>query len=619
MEKNALSFEASLLSVYKLFKDNAYVIPAYQRDYSWDTEQWEQLWNDLIDFKNVAAEEHFLGPLIVTPSEDGGDVFEVIDGQQRLTTLQIIISIIRDCWIQMGDKNVSISGVSVPNKQMTSDLIFSLTPAVRHNFVPNKHLKKIFKDFIQTPFGQEGRKTFENKEALLSYAYNDRATEVVRAYKYFFQKIISLGEEDLRKFESYLLHKVRLLAVKAGGSSNAFLLFETLNYRGLELTQTDLVKSYLFSRIILEDSDDNYVNEWDRVVDNIGSKSPDLFLRHYLLLSSKNVLKRDIYAEIKKRYKSREEAIAFVNDLAKFSSLYSYLVREQEFEGQNRQILNVLFDDLALLNVDTQNIYLLAILHQFYSEQNSMDLEKIENAARLSETLSFRWITCGRNAQDLENIYQEAASLVMDKETPEDNFEEAQALILDSLPSDQEFESSLQNAIIKSNRRAQYILRKIDEWQNGDASSYVLLDPGKLHLEHIAPQQPGTDSDWKSKMKGDLNYREIIYRIGNMMLLRDKINRSVQNHSFEKKLLKYKSQNGKSKMPLPPLSQDVLVYDEWNQSTVLERSRQIAKIAVEVWSAKSTSLKGRAKVVKQAKRKPARRSAKTGSSGPKKG
>jgi len=503
----------------------------------------------------------------------------------------------------MGNKSTTKSGVSVPNKQMTAELIYSLTPAVRHNFTPNKHLRKIFRDFIQTTYGDKDRKSFENKEALQSYQYSDRASEVVRAYKFFHAKIISLGEEDLRKFEDFLLQNVRLLKVTAGGSSNAFLLFETLNYRGLELTQTDLVKSYLFSRILTDDAHDHYVNEWDTVVDNIGGKSPDLFLRHYLLLYNKKVLKRDIYAEIKNKYKNREQAIAFVNDLARFSSLYAYLVREKEFEGQNKDILNVLFDDLALLNVETQNIYLLAILYQFYSEKTKVDLQKIENAARLSETLSFRWITCGRNAQDLESIYQEAASMVMDEETPDDNFEEAQKLILDSLPTDQEFQSALQNAIIKSNRRGQYILRKIDEWQNGDASSYVLMDPTKLHLEHIAPQRPSQDSDWKNRMKGELNYREIIYRIGNMMLLRDRVNKSVSNLNFEKKLVRYEAQNKKTKMPLPTLSKNVLSYKDWDQNAVLTRSREIAEIATEVWSAKSTTMKGKAKELKKPRKR----------------
>lgn len=598
MEKNSLSFDASLVSVYKLFKDNAYNIPVYQRDYSWEKEQWEQLWSDLSGFKDNDAEEHFLGPIITTPSEESSDISEVIDGQQRMTTLQIIIAIIRDQWVLMGDKSVTQSGASVPNKQLTSELIYSLTPTVRYNFTPNKHLRKIFLDFIQRPSDDKNRKKFENKEAFNGYLYSDRASEVVRAYKFFSEKIMALGESDLRKFEHYLLQRVRVLVVRAGGSSNAFLLFETLNYRGLELTQTDLVKSYLFSRIITEDSDDRYVNEWDQVVENVGNKSPDLFLRHYLLLYSKKVLKRDIYAEIKAKYKTKEAAIQFVDELQKFSSLYSYIVRENDFQGTNKAILNSLFNDLALLSVDTQNIYLLAILFKYYSAEEKMDLAKIENAARLSETLSFRWTTCGRNAQDLESIYQEAAAMIMDEVTPDDNFESAQELILNALPSDQEFTVSLQTAIIKSNRRAQYILRKIDEWQNGDGS-YVLMDPTKLHLEHVAPQRPSGKFDWKLKMKGDSNYREIIYRIGNLVLLPERMNKEASNFPFEKKKTIY----SKNLRKLPTLTKEIAHIDDWNQSIVSERSKAISMIAAEVWSPASTRLIGKAKEAPKRKRR----------------
>lgn len=598
MEKNSLSFDASLVSVYKLFKDNAYNIPVYQRDYSWEKEQWEQLWSDLSGFKDNDAEEHFLGPIITTPSEESSDISEVIDGQQRMTTLQIIIAIIRDQWVLMGDKSVTQSGASVPNKQLTSELIYSLTPTVRYNFTPNKHLRKIFLDFIQRPTDDKNRKKFENKEAFNGYLYSDRASEVVRAYKFFSEKIMALGESDLRKFEHYLLQRVRVLVVRAGGSSNAFLLFETLNYRGLELTQTDLVKSYLFSRIITEDSDDRYVNEWDQVVENVGNKSPDLFLRHYLLLYSRKVLKRDIYAEIKAKYKTKEAAIQFVDELQKFSSLYSYIVRENDFQGTNKAILNSLFNDLALLSVDTQNIYLLAILFKYYSAEEKMDLAKIENAARLSETLSFRWTTCGRNAQDLESIYQEAAAMIMDEVTPDDNFECAQELILNALPSDQEFTVSLQTAIIKSNRRAQYILRKIDEWQNGDGS-YVLMDPTKLHLEHVAPQRPSGKFDWKLKMKGDSNYREIIYRIGNLVLLPERMNKEASNFPFEKKKTIY----SKNLRKLPTLTKEIAHIDDWNQSIVSERSKAISMIAAEVWSPASTRLIGKAKEAPKRKRR----------------
>jgi hypothetical protein len=111
-------------------------------------------------------------------------------------------------------------------------------------------------------------------------------------------------------------------------------------------------------------------------------------------------------------------------------------------------------------------------------------------------------------------------------------------------------------------------------------------------------------------MKGELNYREVIYRIGNMMLLRDRVNKSVSNLNFDKKLSKYEAQNKKSKMPLPTLSKNVLSYKIWSQEAVLVRSKEIAEIATEVWSAKSTTMKGKAKEVKK-KRKRRKNSSKS--------
>ena len=171
-------------------------------------------------------------------------------------------------------------------------------------------------------------------------------------------------------------------------------------------------------------------------------------------------------------------------------------------------------------------------------------------------------------------------------------------MILNALPSDQEFTVSLQTAIIKSNRRAQYILRKIDEWQNGDGS-YVLMDPTKLHLEHVAPQRPSGKFDWKLKMKGDSNYREIIYRIGNLVLLPERMNKEASNFPFEKKKTIY----SKNLRKLPTLTKEIAHIDDWNQNIVSERSKAISMIAAEVWSPASTRLIGKAKDTPKRKRR----------------
>ena len=602
MDNSKLSFDAELLSVYKLFKNDAYSIPTYQRDYAWETEQWTQLWEDLSGYEDSNAEDHFLGPLIVTPSETADDLYEVIDGQQRLTTIQMIICLVRDRWIDLGDLSTNQMGDLVPNKQLTSELIYSLTPTVRYNFTPNRYLSEVFRDFIQRNPNDSERKLVENRQSFKSYNHADRAAEAIRGYRFFKEKIFAFDENTLRKFEKYLLHNVYLLNVRAGGSSNAFLLFETLNYRGLELTQTDLVKSFLFSKISDLQKAENLIKNWDFVIDNLGSKSPDLFLRHYLLLFNAKVKKRDIYGEIKTRYPDENSAIKLIRELLHFSKLYSFIARENDFEGTNKEVLNSLFTDLSDLGVETQSIYLLAILHRFYSQPEKVDLVRIEKAARLVEVLSFRWTTCGKNAQDLETIYQEASALIMSEGSTDSVFESAQELLSNSLPADSEFENSLQNAIIRSAPRARYILKKIDDYETADGA-YVLMNSNRLHVEHVAPQRPSGDHDWKAQMKGDANYREIIYRIGNLVLLPEKINRDASNKPFEKKIVIYKKVKGHAKLPI--LTAQVLDHSTWNQEIVRKRSEAIAKEAVKVWSTDAAALKG--KVVAKAKKTTAKK------------
>lgn len=592
-----LKFQTELRQVYSLFKDHSYSIPAYQRQYAWDIEQWQELWQDLEQFRNVESEEHFLGPLIVVPSETVNGAYDVIDGQQRLTTLQIIISLIRDYWIRNGNGTYTQEGIQVPNKAITSDLIHSVTPVVRYNFTPNRYLKEIFKEFIQIDWEQSSRKHFDDLDQFKEYKYADQATELRRAWIYFKEKIWNLNEEEVRNLESYLLFKVLVLTIEAGESSNAYILFETLNYRGLELTQADLVKSYLFSKVFGEGEDEKYIQIWDEIDLLLGNQSLDSFLRHFLLLKHQKVLKKDIYGEIRNRYTTKSEIISFIEELRKNAHLYSYLVRETDFKGVHREILNRLFSDLAKVGVDTQYVYLLAVMNKYFSSESSWDYRKIENATRLSEVLSFRWTICGRNAQELESIYQSAAAMIMSSNSREDKFEAAQNRIAQSLPTDIEFSTALGNKVIKSNSRGHYILRKIDQWHNREGA-YVLMGPSELQLEHVAPRRPSQSSGWKSKI-GDTGYSDLVSRIGNMILLKKRPNRESSNKSFKDKLKVYKEQN---KGKYPALSKEVFEFTDWNANIIEERSKKISELAIEVWSPRARDVKGKTSPRSKAKR-----------------
>lgn len=599
MESKKLEFKASLETTYTFFKDKAYIIPTYQRDYSWDTEQWTQLWQDLDNYTNNANEEHFLGPVILTESESKEGHQEVIDGQQRLTTLQIIIALIRDRWINLGDGSTNQEGVPVPNKQLTSELIYSLTPKVRYNLIPNRYLKDIFRDFVQKNRDNEKSNEIINPK---SYKYYEHASELIRAIKFFKDKIFDFSESELIQFQKYILDKTSILKIQAGGSSNAFLLFETLNYRGLQLTQTDLVKTYLFSRLKQNDDTDKLIQDWDSIIDNLNQTSPDIFLRHYLLLFNAKIKKRDIYGEIKDRYITEHDSLKFIKDLMQYSNIYSYINRSRKFDGNKKGILNSVFDDLAALKVDTHSIFLLAVLKKFKADTNQYDFKRIESAVRLAEVMSFRWTTCGRNAQDLENIYQSAAFKLMNTNDTAKTFDMITEEILSKLPSDDEFSASICNAVIKSNTRAKYILKRIDQYQTG-GGAYVLLHDGKLHLEHVAPKKPRSETKWREKMNGELNYSEIIYKIGNLALIPEALNIKYKDYPFSKKQAEYDLIRKKPENRFPALTDLVFDVKDWNQTTVHQRTNSIAKIAIEVWSPQSIKLQGKLKSKKIVRKK----------------
>jgi len=147
-----------------------------------------------------------------------------------------------------------------------------------------------------------------------------------------------------------------------------------------------------------------------------------------------------------------------------------------------------------------------------------------------------------------------------------------------SLPSNEELKSELSNKVIRSSKFARYILRKIENARKA-GNVWVLAGSSKLDVEHIAPKSPDGEHDWRSVMAGDLNYRSIIYLIGNQTLLSRGPNRKAKNAEFEKKKKIYLEE----KEDLPKITQDILKNKKWNQAAVVKRSKDLAIESLNVW------------------------------------
>lgn len=578
-----LVFKADLVSIFSLFHGKSYSIPVFQRDYAWEKEQLQQLWDDLDHFDSQDPPEHFLGPIILIPAEDvfhnALSEYQVVDGQQRITTLQLLVAAIRDRWIQLGDPSHFENGMEIKSKSVVEGLVYATAPTVRFTLTPNRFLKDIFFDYVQKQPGA-GQKDLANRKELKANRYIDHAQDLVNAVKFVRGKLSKFDETRLRKFQQYLLHSVKVLSVEAGGAANAFLLFETLNYRGLELSQSDLAKSYVFSKIPSEYGQSQFIEKWDEAMTNLGKTSPDTFLRHWLSLRHGRTLKKDIFVQIKGQVHDEQSALALVADICESSRLYALIVRNEFLADSSDELVDLALEELSELRVDTQAIFLLAALEQFLLVDGAENRKVLLDLLQITQTLSMRWSTCGKNAQELENTYQQAAVDVL--EGTARGLKAAKKRLISAMPSNELFLAELENSYIKQNTRAGYILRKLENHKM-KSGAFVISGPNRVHVEHVAPQRPSSTSNWRSQMEGESTYQECIYMLGNLTLLPKKLNLEASNKPFKEKLKLYKAQDSKDGLQLPSYTRDLLAEKAWTQDAVIKRTRKLAKAALKVW------------------------------------
>ena len=608
-------FKAESLTVTELFQSGTYEIPAFQRDYSWTKEQCEDLWGDLKNLLEGQVSAHFIGPMVVIRHGDKNQKnYLVIDGQQRLTTLQMIISLLRDHWVQLNPGKRSTPAGPKPFEDTCQSLLVSGPPSYTNTFVPNWHVRETFFDYVQRELTDDQRKSVV-KFTDVPKKDLEYAEEMFKAYIFFREKVSHLTVSQTEKFEEILLNDVLILRIDAVEIENAFILFETLNNRGLDLTQGDLVKNLIFQSMQepattnLSPAMVKILGEWDNVAEKVSYKKLDSFLRYFLILKlKKKIQKEGISKEIEKEYGTTVGIKNFIQEVSEYSDLYALIERTEAFQGTYKIQLNALFDDLIDLNQATQAVFLLAALKRFGNWETKKHFEKLSQACRSSEVLSFRWLITGKNAQDLENIWRESAIKVLDESlSDEDALQSAIIHLKSQLPADQEFKTELAGRSLKSSKFVRYILRKIEN-SRIDNEVWVLAGPDKLDVEHIAPKTPDDTHDWRKAMTGESSYRNIIYRIGNQTLLTRSLNRSAKNKEFKDKKVQYKENSGH----LTDLTKQLQTASTWTQAVVVTRSESLAKEAVGLWNlaALGKELKVTAKIPKEPKKRTVKKVAK---------
>lgn len=538
--------------------DNKFRVPLYQRDYSWNKTHWNDLWLD-IETNRKQDSKHYMGSIVLVSKHK--KEYDIIDGQQRLTTLTILVLAVVDLLRDMVKMEIDKENNEKRIDLLISDFIGkkSLTSLNYQNKIELNESNNPFFSTYLTNF----RKPINVKSAVKS---NKLLYECFNYYKEIVEEEIfhAKNVESLISFVEYISDSLLFIQITATDDLSAYLIFETLNDRGLDLSVTDLLKNYLFS--IVAESDKSHIkNIWDVTINHVSYSGFPKFLRHYWMMQNGLIQEKELFKTIKRHINTPPSAFDLLNNMSEISEIYSALSapNHQLWEGEER--VKKYIRELNLFNV-TQCYPLLMNAYLY------LDKEEWVATFRICSVISFRYmVISGLNPNALESKYNEACKAINSglATSARDIFK-----ILSSLyVSDNDFERNFESKVIRTKRStklARYVIYSIENHLSPHSFDYE-LDNGSL--EHILPENPS--NVWNTDFPKDVE-DNFIYRLGNFTLLEPDKNRLIGNKSFTDKLTAYKT----SRYELS----NRFGYQKWNQDNLNSRQRYLAKQAKAVWA-----------------------------------
>jgi hypothetical protein len=616
-----LTAQGNVQNLQSLLSSHRFSVPDFQRNYAWEETQIDEFWNDIEYLASSDRDSHFIGSLITYQGDSDGlssAPTELIDGQQRMTTIYMLLSLIRDeiysseSTILPAIPNSGLSSFDVGAK--VTRIIFASEEKATPRFVANTLIRDTFHDCVlrnPTKLDQQ-RKFFKKSDRPETLKLRKAYWKLSEHLKEYTDK---KGGEDwvvrLRVLNDLLegvLTRVQILQINTTKMSEAINIYMTLNNRGLGLTPSDLVKSLLMKHITegqkgieLEKANTKLVKQWQEMYGNIGESKVDQFLRHYLLvyLKEKRPLREaDIYSCFENIVEGtpgnrveypKVKARQVLDEIMDKSITYGQLLLvtngwasepffRTKFEGMNSIL-------------DGHRVFLLGL----FDSQNGITSEEAKNLLLAWETFTMRWVITGGNAQIYENFAQSRArDLLIDSVDHKIRFADVVDEIRAATPNDEAVAIRLKEPM-DSRNIVRYVLFRINESLIHDQDT-IRFDPKTIHVEHICPET-GTDF-WHEKFQTSgldepeksARYEELTHLIGNQSLLEFKLNSSIKNDVWEVKLQgnldqKYK---GYSESSLK-VTQDLLAIPDWTIEIAKKRTTWVVDSFLRLWSHGSAS------------------------------
>lgn len=533
-----------------------YEIPKFQRDYSWDYEQWDDLWLDIEALESGQEVEHYMGYLVLQTSDNKN--FQVIDGQQRLTTLGLIVLAVIKSLKDFVEKGSETKDNEARIESFQNSYIGSVDPVSLVSF------NKLKLNYNNDSYYRNYMVSFQE---LPNRGINSSERLMRNCFLWYYERIKNKHKsgEELALFVDKLVDKLFFTVIKVTDDLNAFKVFETLNARAVQLSAADLLKNYLFYIVDASSPHQNELleleNFWVKITGKLGSNNLPEFLRIYWNSKNRTVRKNDLFKTIRSTITNKEQVFLLVRELDNYVDIYMAIQNPDDEFWEGNSTIRLHLRELKIFQIKQPFSLLLAA----YKELNTNEFIKVLKACSI---ISFRYnIIGGFNPNEQEKVYNSVALQIREHK----HFENT--MLRDVYPNDGSFltEFSLKTFkdTTRNNRIVRYIMGKLEK------NIYrVDIDHNSeaLSIEHVLPEN--ANEDW------EMNRDEIEqnkYRLGNLTLLEKDLNKEADGKVFPiKKDFFLRSAVNLTKA----IAERNL---EWNAEKIASRQRYLAEQAKSIW------------------------------------
>lgn len=527
-----------------------YVVPLFQRRYTWDNKNWTALWDDLLEVcEEAEPREHFFGSIVTLPTQsvpEGITKYTLIDGQQRLTTTLILLAAIRDAQPLLAEE---IQNTLLTNPYKSNSDTFKLLPTQVEGD------RAAFLHIIKPEPGQEAVATNSN---------------IPRAYRFFHKKLRSAEAPSLERLMRIVVNNLVVVSIVLDSKDdNPFLIFESLNAKGERLSQADLIRNYFFMRMPMDKQAEVHRLHWEPMEGALGDGLSE-YIRHFLMKDGDIVRQGDVYLTLKARADKRDNAQTsdYLAEVARFAGYYAKLTQPNK---ETDAALRERFERLNRIEVTVAYPLLLNVYNEYSNERLSWQdfillLDTLEN-------FLLRRFVCAVPTYGLNKIFPplyEQARKQGDLVQGVRN-----VLATKNYPRDAEFKDRLMNSSLygKGERipKAKLILERLET--SFGHKEQVTFD--NLTIEHVMPQ---TLTLWWREHLGTQQlalHESHLHTLGNLTLTA--YNSNLSNFGFPEKKAILAQSHVNLNAYFTPLAR-------WDGEAINQRANVLSDKALEIWS-----------------------------------